>query len=116
MSHSRTDSQATQGPGPGKRQLIIAKGWVQTAIIVFVFGFFVLGLLAYRTYQDEPPIPQQVIDPSGKILFTGEDIGFDAVDAGPLQNARWLETLGYFNIQIAYTLKMGTKIGFKLVQ
>ena len=48
-------------------------------------------------------------------LAMGRDIGFDAVDAGPLQNARWLETLGYLNIQLGYMLKMGTKIGFKLV-
>lgn len=49
------------------------------------------------------------------VLVMGRDIGFDAVDAGPLQNARWLEALGYLNIQLGYMLKMGTKIGFKLV-
>jgi 8-hydroxy-5-deazaflavin:NADPH oxidoreductase len=50
-----------------------------------------------------------------KVLSLGRDIGFDAIDAGPLMNARWIETMGYFNIQLGYTLKMGTKIGFKLV-
>jgi predicted dinucleotide-binding enzyme len=49
------------------------------------------------------------------VLSAGGDIGFDPVDAGPLKNARWMETLGYFNIQLGYTLKMGTEIGFKLV-
>ena len=49
------------------------------------------------------------------VLSAGRDIGFDAVDAGPLKNARWTETLGYFNIQLGYTLKLGTDIGFKLV-
>ncbi len=49
------------------------------------------------------------------VLSAGRDIGFDPVDAGPLMNARWMETLGYFNIQLGYTLKMGTEIGFKLV-
>jgi len=44
-----------------------------------------------------------------------EGIGFDAVDAGPLSNARWLETLGFFNIQLGYVEKMGPEIGFKLV-
>ena len=44
-----------------------------------------------------------------------EAIGFDAVDAGPLSNARWLETLGFFNIQLGYVEKMGPEIGFKLV-
>jgi len=50
-----------------------------------------------------------------QVLALGRDIGFDAVDAGPLRNARWLETLGYLNIQLGYTLKMGTDIGIKLV-
>ena len=45
----------------------------------------------------------------------GRDLGFDAVDAGPLANARWLETLGYLNIQLGYMLKMGPDIGFVLV-
>jgi 8-hydroxy-5-deazaflavin:NADPH oxidoreductase len=49
-------------------------------------------------------------------LAMGRDIGFDAVDAGPLKNARWLETLGYLNIQLAYTLKMGPDMGLKLVR
>jgi 8-hydroxy-5-deazaflavin:NADPH oxidoreductase len=50
-----------------------------------------------------------------QVLALGRDVGFDAIDAGPLQNARWLETLGYLNIQLGYMLKMGTDIGFKLV-
>jgi len=49
------------------------------------------------------------------VLAAGQAIGFDAVDAGQLKNARWMETLGYFNIQLGYMLKMGTDIGFKLV-
>ncbi len=32
------------------------------------------------------------------ILALARDVGFDAVDAGPLRNARLLEPLGYFNI------------------
>jgi len=49
------------------------------------------------------------------VLSTAKDIGFDPLDAGPPKNARWTETLGYFNIQLGFTLKMGTDIGFKLV-
>jgi 8-hydroxy-5-deazaflavin:NADPH oxidoreductase len=51
-----------------------------------------------------------------RIMAVGRDIGFDAVDAGPLKHARWLETLGYLNIQLGYTLKMGTQMGFKLIR
>jgi nitric oxide reductase subunit B len=57
-----------------KRELIISKGWVQAAVLVFVFGFAVLGWLAYRTYMEEPPIPQRVVDPVGNVLFTGADV------------------------------------------
>lgn len=54
-------------------------------------------------------------DAKNQVLALGKDIGFDSVDAGPLKNARWLETLGYLNIQLGYMLKMGTEIGFKLI-
>lgn len=50
------------------------------------------------------------------VLELAKAIGFDAVDAGPLQNARHLEALGYFNIQLGYVLGNGTEIGFRLVR
>lgn len=50
-----------------------------------------------------------------RVLALERDLGFDAVDAGPLRNARWLETLGFFNIQLGYVVGMGTQIGFRLV-
>ncbi len=40
-----------------RRGLIVSKGWLQACLLVVLFGFFVLGILAYRTYQAEPPIP-----------------------------------------------------------
>jgi predicted dinucleotide-binding enzyme len=48
------------------------------------------------------------------VLELGKAIGFDAIDAGPLKNARHLEPLGYFNIQLGYVLGHGPNIGFKL--
>ncbi len=55
-------------------------------------------------------------DAKNRVLELGRDLGFDPVDAGPLANARWLETLGYLNIQLGFgPAKMGTDIGFKLV-
>lgn len=59
---------------PAKRGLLISKGWLQAVIIVFLIGFTVLGLLAWRTYTGEPPIPARVVDASGQVLFTGADI------------------------------------------
>src|SRR5215472_11861151 len=42
--------------------------------MVLLFGFFVMGLLAYRTYRDEPPIPARVVDPAGRTIFTAADV------------------------------------------
>jgi len=49
------------------------------------------------------------------VLELARGIGFDAIDGGPLKNARLLEPLGYFNIQLGYVLGMGAQIGFKLL-
>jgi predicted dinucleotide-binding enzyme len=51
-----------------------------------------------------------------QVLQMARDIGFDGVDAGPLQNARLLEPLGFLNIQLGYVLGLGTDIGLKLVR
>ena len=59
---------------PRRRELLVSRGWVQASIVVFLLGFFVLGLLAYRTYSADPPIPERVVGPEGQTLFTGEDI------------------------------------------
>jgi predicted dinucleotide-binding enzyme len=50
-----------------------------------------------------------------QVLTLSREIGFDAIDAGPLQNARSLEALGFFNIQLGFGLRMGPGIGFTLV-
>ena len=59
---------------PGRRGFLISNGWIQAVLLVTLFGFFVLGFLAYRTYTGEPPIPGKVVDPDGHVLFTREDI------------------------------------------
>src|ERR1700682_6246535 len=59
---------------PAKRKMLISKGWMQAVVIVVLCGFLILGVLAYRTYTDEPPIPSQIVDPGGQVLFTGADV------------------------------------------
>jgi len=54
-------------------------------------------------------------DAKNTVLDMARAIGFDAIDAGPLRNARLLEPLGYFNIQLGIKLGMGSNIGFELV-
>ena len=60
--------------GPSRRKLLVSNSWIQAVCIVVLFGFFVLGLLAYRTYTGEPPIPARVVDPAGHIVFTHDDV------------------------------------------
>src|SRR6187200_132229 len=57
-----------------RREFLIAKGWLQAVVLVVLLGFFVLGLLAYRTYMAQPPIPARVVDQRGDVLFTGADV------------------------------------------
>ncbi len=45
-----------------------------------------------------------------------ESMGFDAVDAGPLRNARYLEPMGFLNIWFGYMAKRGTGISLNLVK
>lgn len=48
------------------------------------------------------------------VIAIAKAIGFDAVDAGPLANARMIESMAYLNIQLGYAQGMGTGIGFHL--
>ncbi len=64
----------TQTALGSRSERMIAKGWVQAAALVMIFGFFVMGLLAVRVYSDGMPQPQRVVDAQGEVVFTGEDI------------------------------------------
>ncbi|HEX2269978.1 MAG TPA: hypothetical protein VHH35_10600 [Pyrinomonadaceae bacterium] len=50
-----------------------------------------------------------------QVMQMARDIGFDAVDAGPLESARLLEPLALLNIKLGYVLGLGPNIGFKLL-
>lgn len=57
-----------------RRQFLISRGWIQAVAIVMIFGFTVMGILTYRTYTGEPPIPARVTDTAGHVLFTRSDV------------------------------------------
>lgn len=50
------------------------------------------------------------------VMEIARDLSFDPVDAGNLENARWLETLAMFNMALGYKVNHGTDIGFRLVR
>jgi nitric oxide reductase subunit B len=53
---------------------LVSKGWIQAVILVMLVGFFILGLLAYRTYMAHPPVHKRVVDAQGRLLYTGSDV------------------------------------------
>lgn len=63
--------QSVQQSSP---QPLIGKGWLQGVALVMIFGFLVMGILAYRTYTAAMPMPDKVVSESGQLLFTGDYI------------------------------------------
>ena len=51
----------------------ISSLWFQGAMLTYLLGFTVLGMLAYLVYRDQPPMPAKVVA-GDKILFTRDDI------------------------------------------
>lgn len=64
-----------QAEGSARATLLVAKGWIQAAVLVLITGLFGLGFLAYRTYAAEPPIPERTVAEDGRVLFTRAEIG-----------------------------------------
>ena len=48
--------------------------WRRASLIIMALGFAVLILLTTKVYTDAPPIPDQVKDSNGSIVFTGEEV------------------------------------------
>lgn len=68
-------TEAAQPAGSDKSsQPLVGRGWLQGVALVMIFGFLVMGILAYRTYSASMPLPDRVVDASGQLLFTGDDI------------------------------------------
>lgn len=93
--------------------------WAPGARVVKAFNTVFAQNMTTGKVQGEPLSLLVAGDDSGAkkdVLDLGNAIGFQAVDVGPLQNARYLEALGFLNIQLGYgPTKYGTDLGFKLV-
>jgi nitric oxide reductase subunit B len=57
-----------------KRSLPIARGWFQAAVLTYLIGFSVLGVLAHLVYRDQPPIPARVVTPAGASVFSRDEV------------------------------------------
>jgi nitric oxide reductase subunit B len=56
-----------------RQPMPISSRWFQGAVLTYLVGFTVLGLLAYLVYRDQPPIPATIVA-GEKILLTRDDI------------------------------------------
>ena len=57
-----------------RRAMPISSWWMQGAILTYLVGFCILGILAYLGYQEQPPLPGRVVAASGETLMTRADI------------------------------------------
>jgi len=52
----------------------ISRWWRYATLIIILIGFSILATVTKLTYDNAPPIPKTVIDPTGKELFNREHI------------------------------------------
>ena len=90
MATEPAQSQSSRRPDQASPQPLIGKGWVQGVALVMIFGFLVMGILAYRTYTASMPMPDKVVSESGAVLFTATDI----THGQELYQARGLQEYG----------------------
>jgi nitric oxide reductase subunit B len=57
-----------------RKPMPISRWWFQGAILTYLCGFTVLGILAYLTYAEQPPIPDRVVKEHGETVFTRQDV------------------------------------------
>jgi nitric oxide reductase subunit B len=60
-------------PGEGKIEMNTKRLWILLAVVMAA-SFAVLGLMGREIHRQAPPIPAQVVDTSGNVLFTRADI------------------------------------------
>ena len=74
MATEPAQSTSSRRSGPASSRSLVGKGWVQGVALVMIFGFLVMGILAYRTYTASMPMPDKVVSQSGDVLFTSAQI------------------------------------------
>jgi len=100
-----------EGPGSGAEEL---QRWLPRARIVKAFNTVFSNAMADARVGGEPTSAFVASDDDAAratVLALARDMGFDAVDAGPLSNARWLEGLLFFEMMLEKV--HGSAIGFR---
>src|SRR5262245_61272578 len=55
-------------------QMVVSPLWAQGMVLTFVVGFAILGYLALRVHSEYAPVPGRVVDETGRLLMTREEI------------------------------------------
>ncbi len=93
--------------------------WVPRAKIVKAFNtVFAQNMSRGRVGTDPLSLFIATDDAAAKetVSALGRDLGFEPIDAGPLNSARYLEPMGMQLITLGYGLRMGPGIGFRLLR
>lgn len=94
-------------------------GWAAGARVVKIFNTTGFGNMANPHYGDQTATMFYAGDDSEAKQIAARlatDLGFEAVDAGPLKNARLLEPLAALWIDLAMARGQGRDIAFKLLR
>jgi predicted dinucleotide-binding enzyme len=92
------------------------QGWAKEAKVVKAFNtVFAQNMSTGQAGGERLTLLVAGDDGSAKqlVMGLGRDIGFEPMDAGPLANAKWLETLGYLNLTLAYQQRLGPGWGIR---
>ncbi|HEX7553872.1 MAG TPA: hypothetical protein VF378_09975, partial [Geothrix sp.] len=66
MSYAATEPTTDTSP--------ISPWWRQAVILVMILGFTLLTIVTVKTYSGAPPIPAQVVDEAGRVVFLEADV------------------------------------------
>ena len=83
---------STVGTDDRRRSVLkVSNVWVQGVALVMIFGFLVMGFLAYRTYTASMPLPDKIVSQSsGETILTKDEI----LNGQALYQARGLQQYG----------------------
>jgi nitric oxide reductase subunit B len=70
---TRPDAEALP-PLADHPQDSLSPWWRRASLLAMLFGFAVLLLLTFKVYHEAPPIPNQVLGPTGAVVYTGDEV------------------------------------------
>lgn len=97
----------------------LVQQWAPSARVVKIFNSIGAENMANPEFPEGRATMFYCGDDAGAREVAGrlaEDLGFDAVSAGPLSSARLLEPLGFLWIHLAMVQKRGRGIAFRLMR